>query len=326
MSCNAAKPASGNAVEGNSAIADSSKLFSVTATYHPDVGVLRRQLMVLPAGMHKIIVDNGSPTECGTALRTLATEIPNATLFLNPENLGLAAALNQGVSIGVLVAPDAEYLLLLDQDTVPRPCSLERQLAALRGLQQSGVRVGAVGPQLSDPDTGMFHGFHQLTLWRWRRVFPPIDAAEPIPVANLNGSGTLMPVAVFRALGGLDADLFIDHVDTEWSFRLRAAGYALMGVPNAIFDHRMGQRGLRYWLFGWRVWPVRRAVRHRYLFRNALWLMRRSYVPLVWKVWATLKLLLTVIVHGVFDPERGPQLRAMGQGLRDGLTGRVPHQ
>ena len=157
-----------------------------------------------------------------------------------------------------------------------------------------------------------------MTRWRWTRVYPTAPQ-EPVSVTNLNGSGTLMPLPIYLQLGGLDHGLFIDHVDTEWSFRLLSAGYTLWGVPAAAFRHRMGERGLRWWLFGWRVWPARSAPRHRYLFRNTLWLMRRPYVPRTWKFWAGIKLLVTFTVHAVFDPQRGAQMRCMGQGLREGL-------
>jgi len=108
-------------------------------------------------------------------------------------------------------------------------------------------------------------------------------------------------------------------VDTEWAFRVLAQGYTLWGVPQAVFKHRMGQGSLSYWLCGWRVWPARSAARHRFLFRNAMWLTRRSYVPTVWKSWALVKLTLTFAVHGLFDPQRGAQMAAMLQGLREGF-------
>jgi rhamnosyltransferase len=173
-----------------------------------------------------------------------------------------------------------------------------------------------VGPVLVDVDTGVEHGFHQARGWRWTRRFP--DSLEPLPVDNHNGSGTLVATDLFLALGGLASDFFIDHVDTEWAFRVLASGHRLYGVPGVRFRHRMGVRGIRYWLFGWRVWPYRSPLRHYYLFRNSIRLLRASYVPAVWKAWAPVKLLLTAIVHGLFDRRRGEQLRQMGRGLAEG--------
>ena len=128
-----------------------------------------------------------------------------------------------------------------------------------------------------------------------------------------------MPVALFKALGGLDESLFIDHVDTDWSFRVLAAGGFLFGIPNAVFHHRMGESGKRIWLGRWKTYPLRSPLRHYYLFRNAVRLMHRDYVPVVWKFWAILKLILTFIIHILFDKERFIQASSMIKGVREGL-------
>lgn len=294
-------------------------LVTVTVTYHPDLDILNRQLASLPQSAVKIVVDNGSGEHSQAKLRDMLAQLQHAWFLPQSHNLGLPAAINLGVRMAATLSGSAPtHVLLLDQDSEPQPGSIQRLCAALTALEQAGQRPGAVGPRLVDDSTGLDHGFHGMTRWRWRRLYPrPGD--RPVSIANLNGSGTLMRLEVFEQLGGLDASLFIDHVDTEWSFRLLAAGYSLWGVPDAVFLHRMGERGLRFWLMGWRVWPARSALRHQYLFRNALWLMHRPYVPATWKYWAAIKLLLTAFVHGLFDPQRSAQLAAMIRGVRLGL-------
>lgn len=304
---------------GGDGRAQGGRLACVTVTYHPDLAVLRRQLSALPAEAIKILVDNGSGDAIQCQMRDLAAEFTNVLFFPQQSNLGLSAAINFGVRELAACCASRDFILLLDQDSEPLEGSIDCLCAALKALEAAGKNPGAVGPQMRDIETGLPHGFHQMSRWRWLRKFPAGDDLEPIPVSNLNGSGTLMRRAVFERLGGLDEALFIDHVDTDWSFRLLAAGYTLWGIPNAAFLHRMGERSLRFWLFGWRVWPARSPLRHRYLFRNALWLMRRTYVPRVWKIWAVVKLMLTAFVHAVFDPSRGRQLLEMASGVREGL-------
>lgn len=293
------------------------ELVAVTVTYHPEIEVLRRQLMMLPDSCIKIVVDNASSEQVRQSLRRLREEINNLHVLENSVNTGLAAALNQGAEYGCKLNPQACWCLLLDQDSEPQSGSLEALFESFAMLEERGERVGCVGPLLVDTKTGLNHGFHQASKWHWRREYPAVGS-EPVLCTNLNGSGTLVPVELLMGLGGLDESLFIDHVDTDWSFRVLASGYSLWGVPNAIFHHRMGDDSLRYWLLGWRIWPSRSPLRHRYLFRNALWLMRRPYVLPVWKFWAGVKLILTGIVHGVFDHRRAAQVKAMWQGLREG--------
>lgn len=298
---------------------DPAALAVLCVSFEPDIDVLRRQFAALPLGSARLVVDNGSTPVVVRALRELIDATPQARLLCNAENRGLAAAINQGVAELRRTAAQCTHVLLLDQDSEPEADCIERLLQAWALLDDGRMRVGAIGPQLLDADTGISHGFHQMTCWRWRRTYPAAADATPVALANLNGSGTLMRIDLFTTLGGLDEALFIDHVDTEWSFRLLAAGYALCGVPQARMVHRMGQRGLRWWLLRWRVWPARAPARHRLLFRNTVWLMHRPYVPAVWKCWAAVKLALIALLHGLFDPARSAQLSAMWQGAREGL-------
>jgi|GEM_PF-294081 len=295
-----------------------SRLATVTVTFNPSQVELEAQLQALPTSSIKIIVDNASLPQRWTEIETLASQFKNVHLIRNDSNLGLAAAINRGVNWLATLTISPELVLLLDQDSEPQPASIAVLLAAFRHLQSTGHKVGCVGPLLADPDTGLTHGFHQSSRWRWRRAYPSAGSTSPVPCSSLNGSGTLVPIKLFQQLGGLDETLFIDHIDTEWAFRVMAHGYGLWGIPGAVFNHSMGQASVRFWLFGWRVWPVRSPQRHYYLYRNAAILMRRSYIPTIWKTWAVAKLLLTTGVVVITGPSRTQQIKSMWHGIKTG--------
>lgn len=292
------------------------RLATVTVTYQPEPAVLARQLAQLPSPALKVLVDNASAPGPREAVRALAAGRSDVLLVENADNLGLAAAVNRGVEAALARRPECEYLLLFDQDTEPGPGGVAALLEAFRQLQAREPTLGAVGPRLLDEHTGLEHGFHRISGWRWSRRFPVEEA--PLRVDNVNGSGLLMPIALFVELGGLEERYFIDHVDTEWAFRLRAAGHPLYGVPAVRFLHRMGEKGLRFWLLGWRVWPYRSPTRHFFLFRNSVRLLRAPGVPGVWKLWAPVKLAITFAAHFLFDRARWQQCRQMLRGLRAG--------
>jgi rhamnosyltransferase len=291
----------------------------ITVTFNPDVSVLARQLAELPADARKVVVDNASRVELRQEIRQLLVDRADILFLQNDANVGLAAALNQGARAALRCAPEVRYLLLLDQDSEPGPGEVERLLGAFVHLAAEHPKLGGVGPRLLDVDTGLQHGFHQISGWRWIRRYPAEGVSEPVPVAGLNGSGTLMPAAVFAELGGMDESLFIDCVDTEWSFRVLASGYSLYGIPDVRFRHRMGISGMSFWFFGRHVWPYRSPGRHYYLFRNVVRLLRMRHVPPVWKFLAPLKLMATLTVHLLFDRARSAQISQMLRGLRDGI-------
>ncbi|MGA9854229.1 MAG: glycosyltransferase [Gammaproteobacteria bacterium] len=289
----------------------------ITVTFNPDVEVLERQLSQLPPAALKVVVDNASRPELQNEVRQVTARYA-AILLQNETNKGLPAALNQGARHAQIARPASRLLLLLDQDTEPGTGNVERLVASYDQIASTYGRASCIGPRLVDVSTELDYGFHQIRLWRWSRSFPDSYSQTPVPIANLNGSGTLIPFALFNELDGLEEDLFIDLVDTEWSFRVLAAGYHLFGVPNIAFQHRMGERGLRFWWFGLRVWPYRSPQRHYFLFRNAMRLMRRNYIPWVWKSWAVIKLGLTFVIYAIFDTERGAQVSNMLKGVCEG--------
>lgn len=295
-------------------VQDPARLGVITVTYNPDITILARQLSQLPTLSMKVVVDNASRPDLQAKLQDVVA-LYGGVLLRNEQNIGLPAAINQGCRFVREARADCGYLLLLDQDSEPGYQGAERLLAACVAVEAWSGKPCCVGPRLVDVSTGLEHGFHQMRGWRWVRLYPARDSKAILPLTNLNGSGTLMPWSVFSELGGLEEELFIDHVDTEWAFRVLARGWGLYGVTDVAFHHRMGDKSLRFWLFGWRVWPCRSPLRHFYLFRNARWLLGRTYVPLVWKGWAVVKLCLTLAVHGLFDPARKEQLKSMLRGL-----------
>ena len=294
-------------------------LVCIIVTYYPDIYVLKEEIEAIPSEAAIVIVDNASGDEALIKIRQLATTRERIHILSNSSNVGLAAAINTGVFEAQKIWPGAKYILLLDQDSIPEPSAIERLLNTYKKISIQENSHGCVGPNLLDQDTGAQHGFHYTDGWRWLRLYADSNTNEIIKCSNLNGSGTLLPINFFIEMKGLDETLFIDHVDTDWSFRVLAAGGFLYGVADAVFKHRMGEAGKRLWFMNNRVWPQRTATRHYYLYRNAVFLMGRDYVPAVWKAWATLKLTITIPITLIIGPKRLVQLKSIIRGLKDGI-------
>jgi len=294
---------------------------SITVTHDPNGGILRRQQLQLADAALRVVVDNASAAAALAGLRELVAETA-AELLALPGNIGLAAAINVGLRHVRERHPSVQAILLLDQDTELGATGLAALGHAYVALRHEFGPDLALNPALIDADTGVDHGFHAIRGLRWVRV-RRLDGVNPVACASLNCSGILAGVATFDRVGGMDESYFLDMLDAEWSFRAAAQGVRLLGVPATHFIHRMGQRSLRVWLFGWRVIPYRSPWRNRLVVRNTLRLIGRRHAPAVWKLWALPKLLLTMAAHGIFDRERATQLGAMLSGVADAVLGRA---
>lgn len=296
------------------------RVTAVTIAYHPDTAVLERQFAALGKQVHCILVDNGSDNV--EELGTLASRHEQVELVALGENTGIAHAQNVGIREARRRQGGTSFILFLDQDSVPGEGMVSKLLEKFHEIRVRDPAVGAVGPCLIDVRDGRQLGFHVMSGMRWRTILPG-RGEDFVRVTNLNSSGTLVSVDTLDRVGGPDDSLFIDHVDTEWSFRLLSRGYTLYGTTAATMDHSMGDSLARYWLFGWRSMPYRSPLRHYYLVRNSILLQRMPHVAGGWKFWNVIKLLFTFVYFGLFVGDRRRQRRSMFKGLAHGVCGRT---
>lgn len=279
--------------------------------YRPDSGCVARAnrlAKVWPC----VVVDNTESISVPEALGLDA----RIDYVANGANLGIATALNQGIER--LAAASCTSVLLFDQDSEPSDellVELPRTMAAERMRNR---RVALVGPAYEDARLGGVAPFVRFGYVKLRRV--PPDGVQPVEVDFLITSGSCVNLAVWRDIGPMDDSLFIDFVDLEWCVRARSKGYSVLGAPALRLKHELGGEPVK--VFG-RSYPGHSAVRHYYLFRNAIALIRRSYVPWSWKSTELVKMPVRLAIYALFMQPRVAHLRLSLLGIWHGLTGRT---
>ncbi len=240
-------------------------------------------------------------------------------------NLGLSAAYNAGIAKAL--EQGATHVLLLDQDSIVGSGMVA---ALLQGLMPSVATLSAlnrsqppitVGPWYVDELSG-----RRSVVLRSKRFMVGYDPApavpvNPMPTEMLISSGSLIPVSAFVELGELDADLFIDHIDTDWALRVHRAGHWMAIIPQASMTHQLGDRVLRIWLGRQRLLPVHSPIRLYYTFRNSLWLYVRPHGHWRWILFDLKRLAAVTLIHLLADGPRWPRLKMIARGIRDGVLG-----
>ncbi|GAA0238482.1 glycosyltransferase family 2 protein [Rhodanobacter caeni] len=294
-----------------------SDVCGVVVSYRPEPEAIARLVdAVAPQVGAVVLVDNASDGEWKQALaRRLSAQ--GGALLSQAHNLGLAAAQN----IGIAWAREHGYreVLLLDQDSEPG----EGMVAALRGALRELSAVGpvaAVGPRFHDAREHRDAPFVRISFPLNRKLW--CDGSTPTIACDfLISSGMLVPLAVIDRVGAMDAALFIDNVDLEWSFRARAQGYALHGVCAATMHHRLGDaRGALPFGLGQVV--VHGPVRLYYMMRNRVRLYRIAHTPRAWIAQDVPRVAVKLFLFGVLIGPRRRNLRCMLRGLLDGMRGR----
>lgn len=303
-----------------SAAVPSADVWAVVVLYRPEAEAVRAQFAALRLQVAGVIYcDNGGGHQALAQLGLLSQ--PGIHCLGDGQNRGIAEALNQGMAFATSLS--GSFALLLDQDSVPAEQMVSRLHALHQRASEAGTRVAASGPAIFDVLRGKLEGFGQAVSRKKRRFSPGLED-EPIDLYYLITSGTLIHLPVLAEIGPMDASLFIDSVDFEWSFRARARGYHLLGTYGACLQHRRGDR-LHRPLPGLAI-RLHSTPRFFYVYRNHFRLCFRRYVPLRWKLMGLWYLLQRTVAFALFIPHRGENLGAMLrgtlQGIRDGVAER----
>lgn len=285
---------------------------AVVVTYHPEPAALQQLLTRLAAQVGAVLVVDNSPSQC-----PLPGDAPGLTVLRQHANIGLAAAQNLGLQHAQ--RQGAAFALLLDQDSLPAEDMTQRLLQVHADAGAQGLRVGAVGALVVDPQ-GLVEGFVRFDQGRYAAVLPQ-DSEPWVSCQMLIASGTLIPMAALQAVGPMDEALFIDRIDFEWCLRALARGFVLLGARDARLHHHLGEHHLRLWFGQWRDLPVHKPFRYYYMVRNSLRLRRLPHATPEWRRADRRQLLSLLLYFGLLAPGRWAALRMMARGLWAGLRG-----
>jgi GT2 family glycosyltransferase len=174
--------------------------------------------------MTTIVVDNASDEPIEPAI---SKRFPGAIVIRNGQNLGFAGGMNVGLRRALEL--DADYVLLLNNDTLVDPAMIGQLVQAAQALPDAGIlsplvlardtpdvvtsagsrfdpKRGHPGrPLLSgERDGGRLHGVRE------------VDASS--------GEAMFVPTSVALRVGPLDERFYLRLEDIDWSLRMRAAG------------------------------------------------------------------------------------------------------
>lgn len=269
---------------------------AVVTTFHPEPGLVDR-LGLLPGQVSRIlIVDNGSLESEQAEIRALADRADFSVIW-NDTNVGLAAALNQG--LGWASALGASWVLLLDQDSVPGS-EVVAEAARVVGIVPTGL-VAALGSGIVGRDHGGSAGDAD---WREERA--------------VITSGTIVSVEAWRKLDGFRRDFFVDYVDLEFCLRARAAGYRVLRSLRPTIEHAIGHPE-RHRLLWRTVTATNHSRQRRYEITRNRMVVWRTYWRREPAFVASdgVGFVKELVKVALFESDRRAKLQAIATGVRD---------
>ncbi len=290
---------------------------AIVVTYNPEINILSRLLDILKKQVNSIVlVDNGT----GMYFREFFESRHRNNEFLICLGANCGVAVGQNVGIEWAKRNGKTHVILFDQDSLPEPDMVFNLLSAMRKLNSRGINVAAVGPRYQDERNINHPPFIRVSGLKIEKSFCQSLSEEIVESDMIISSGSLISLSTLAEVGGPLNELFIDQVDVEWCLRARSHGYALFGVCNAFMHHSLGQMPKYFW---GRKFIHQNPLRHYYIFRNAVWLLFKSYVPIGWKFLFMRTIFVRFFFYVCFVKPRQSYLKMMTKGILDGLCGRL---
>ena len=195
-----------------------------------------------------IVLDNDSGD--GTA-EAIAERFPDVKLIAETTNLGFARGVNRAAE-----EARGEFLLLLNPDTVVHEGALDNLVRFAREHPEHGL----YGGRTVNPDGSVHPGscwgapslwsltcfatmlstafkrspvFDPESLGHWQR-----DTVREVDIVT--GCLLLVPLELWRRLGGFDPRYFMYGEDVDLALRAKALGFAPAITPDAVVTHEIG--------------------------------------------------------------------------------------
>jgi rhamnosyltransferase len=277
----------------------------IVVLYNPDYKNLANLVNTACHCNRLIAVLNSSCSEA--ALHCLSDK--NIIILEYKHNAGTAGGFNRGIKYALETGSES-FVLLLDQDSTPTDSMIDKLISAFNLQVESGLKIGAVGPRLQD--------IKESTAVTY--TLSSQQSNSLIQVDSIASSGTLLNRNVFNRVGLMDETLFLDAVDHEWCLRAKALSYIILKVPSAILLHNMGDLVVTW--FG-KTHPLHRSsVRHYYIIRNSILLLKRTYIQPTWRLKEILLTIRRFFGYIYFSQNKKETIYFMCKGVWHGIISR----
>ncbi|MEI8209793.1 MAG: glycosyltransferase family 2 protein, partial [Methylococcales bacterium] len=296
---------------------------AVVVTYEPRKAELLDLLQAIVPQVAKIIVVDNASVVSVPIEWSLCSKFPTLEMHCHASNDGIAVAQNQGIAIAL--GTDTTHILFCDQDSTPTHNLVAKLLEGLilASNQIGAMPVAAISPATVDSRTRHVSTFIPSDK-RSAKVKPASCRDESMPMMDagfLISSGMLIPVEIFAVVGGLRSEYFIDHVDTEWCFRARAAGYRLVGLELPLLRHSLGDEVQKVWLFRERHVSTHAPLRDYYMARNTLAMIRGGDLSFAWCMHFLWRIVQFFGFYMLLSNNKRQHLKMLYLGLAHGLRG-----
>ncbi|MFE3848007.1 glycosyltransferase family 2 protein [Flavobacterium sp. LB3P45] len=224
---------------------------AVVVLYNPETNIVDNISSYIDFVEKVYIVDNSNFSN-----ESLFQALPlkdKIEYVFNRGNLGIAKALNIGCQLAI--QQGVKWLLTMDQDS--KFLNLDRTIIS-QISKIEGDRIALYYP------TYLIEGV----------VYDKYIKENNSPIVVMT-SGNFINLNVYRSIGGFEDKLFIDYVDIDYCLKIKAAGYSIALLRDAILAHELGHSKHLTFLSIKAIVTNHSSLRRYYITRNRMYVYKK---------------------------------------------------
>lgn len=263
-----------------------------------------------------ILIDNNSTDD---SVKEIKRQFPQLALIENKENLGFAGGNNVGIRKAL--NEQADYILLLNNDTVVKPNFLKELIE----IGENNSRFGILGPKIyffNQPEKIWFGG-GKLNWIRTKGThinYNKVESPEEKETNNyqivnyISGCCLLIKTEVIKKVGPMSEEYFLYYEDADWNLRAQKAGYFSVLVPAAKILHKASQSA-KEGSFSYIYYHSRNGLLLAKKFNSFF----KQIIVFTSSVWIFKKQIIKIL----FFPKKREWGKAVIKGIKDFYLGRL---
>lgn len=290
------------------------KVCAIIVLYNPDYAKLHRLFLSVCSQVSSIIFVDNTPNIEGQNKNQQwikKLDFSNGYYLSMNDNLGIATAQNKGIEFAKTL--NAEFVLLLDQDSALPDKMVAQLLSAKQKMLDSGLPVFAVGPAFLDEKTNKLAKIIKHKGLLINRIIPNKELPY-IEADYIISSGSIVDIKNIEKVGLLRDDLFIDWVDIEWCLRAKKNGLNTYVIPSVIMNHSIGDDNVKLLNIN-----LHSDFRNYFIVRNSLYLALYGDLPINFKIIQFFKTPAYVLFYSYHSKKPFYSLKLLLTAIKDGV-------
>lgn len=236
------------------------------------------------------------------------SRIENAIYLPQYKNLGIAAA--QNIGIKKAIENIADFIFFADPDSEIPENTVEELIKKYNIIKKAFSYTGGICTSAINETTG-----YSISLKG--NFIKDIKEWNVTEVTYMMNSGSLIPTALFKQVGLMCEELFIDDVDCEWCWRAsKKKGLHFFQDNDIIIEHHLGNNSRKV---GNKRRSLAPPMRLFYQFRNYIWLLRMGYAPKQWLKYNGWKYFIKFFYFPIFVHPRLKNFKNIAKGIFNGI-------